>query len=192
VKLDPDHIRSRLQQPSDCPASTAPPHLQSAVLILLCPGLAEPVTILTRRSEDLPQHAGQVSFPGGRMHRDDGSAEATALREAVEETALDPSQVVLLGRLPVTVVPTSGFEITPVVAWSAVRPQLQADPREVAELIECPLKLALDPGAYRIGALERDGQRREFWYIEFGGHYVWGATARILRSLALALQDAAR
>ncbi|MGV3593174.1 MAG: CoA pyrophosphatase [Gammaproteobacteria bacterium] len=189
MKLDPDYIRSRLQQPSDCLDSSAPPHLQAAVLVLLCPGIAEPVTILTRRSEDLPQHAGQISFPGGRVHGDDASPEATALREAIEETALDPSEVVLLGRLPVTLVQSSGFEITPVVAWTAVRPRLRADPREVAELIECPLKLALDPGAYRIGSLERDGERREFWFIEFGGHHVWGATARILRALALLLAD---
>ena len=70
-----------------------------------------------------------------------------------------------------------------------MRPQLHADPGEVAELIECPLKLALDPAAYRIGSLERDGERREFWFIEFGGHHVWGATARILRALALLLAD---
>ena len=190
MRLDPDHIRSRLQQPSGCETSSAPPHLQSAVLVLLCPGITEPVTILTRRSEDLPQHAGQISFPGGRLHRDDASPEATALREAIEETALDPSNVVLLGRLPVTVVQSSSFEITPVVAWTAARPQLRADPREVAELIEFPLKLALDPTAYRLGSLERDGQRREFWYIEFAGHHVWGATARILRSLALLLAEA--
>lgn len=187
MKLDPDYIRSRLLQPAGCTPSSAPPHLQSAVLVLLCPGVTEPVTILTRRSDDLPQHAGQISFPGGRVHPDDESAEATALREAIEETALDPAQVVLLGRLPVTVVQSSRFEIVPVVAWSATRPQLRADPREVAELIEFPLKLALDPLAYRTGSLERDGQRREFWYIEFAGHHVWGATARILRSLALLL-----
>ncbi|HEY0962758.1 MAG TPA: CoA pyrophosphatase [Pseudomonadales bacterium] len=189
MRLDPDYIRARLQQPADCARSSAPPHLQAAVLVLLCPGVAEPVTILTRRSEDLPQHAGQISFPGGRVHGDDASLEATALREAIEETALDPSGLVLLGRLPVTVVQSSGFEITPVVAWTALRPQLRADPREVAELIECPLKLALDPALYRTGSLERDGQRREFWYIEFGGHHVWGATARILRSLALLLAE---
>lgn len=189
MKFDPDHIRSRLRQPADCQNSSAPPHLQSAVLVLLCPGITEPVTILTRRSEDLPQHAGQISFPGGRVHRDDESPEATALREAIEETGLDPTHVLLLGRLPVTTVQSSSFEITPVVAWMAQRPQLCADPREVAELIEFPLKLALDPTAYRIGSLERDGQRREFWYIEFAGHHVWGATARILRSLALLLAE---
>jgi 8-oxo-dGTP pyrophosphatase MutT (NUDIX family) len=159
------------------------------VLVLLCPGNSGPVTILTRRSEHLPQHAGQISFPGGRMHRDDANPEATALREAVEETGIDPSCVVVLGRLPVTVVPSSGFAITPVVGWTDACPALQPDPREVAELIECPLELALDPASYKTASMLRDGIEREFWYVEFDGHYVWGATARILRSLALLLAD---
>jgi 8-oxo-dGTP pyrophosphatase MutT (NUDIX family) len=192
VKLDPDHIRRRLlQQTAEelSPQTLSPASItQAAVLILLCPGAEGPVTILTRRSTELPQHAGQISFPGGRMHAADTSLEATALRETAEETGLDPSTVVVLGRLPVTTV-SSGFRITPVVAWATARPQLQADPREVAELIACPLALALDPAAYKAGLQERDGVRREFWYIEFDGHYVWGATARMLRSLAMLLVD---
>lgn len=188
MRLDPDFIRSRLQQPGDhTPAPYSPQ--RAAVLVLLCPGHTGLVTILTRRSEDLPQHAGQISFPGGRVHPDDESLEATALREAVEETGLDPTEVVLLGRLPQTTVVSSGFEITPVVAWTAMRPQLRADPREVAELIECPLTLALDPAAYREGSIERDGLRRDFWYLDFDDYHVWGATARILRSLALLLAE---
>lgn len=189
MRLDPDYIRARLEQPSAVAATLSVSPLQAAVLVLLCPGANGPVTILTRRSEHLPQHAGQISFPGGRVHRDDASLEATALREAVEETGLDPAGVVLLGRLPLTVVASSGFEITPVVAWTALRPLWRPDPREVAELIECPLELALDPAAYREGSLVRDGVKRDFWYIEFATHHVWGATARILRSLALLLAD---
>lgn len=188
MKLDPDHIRARLlRQPADECASPAP--LQAAVLVVLCPGTMGPVTILTRRSEHLPQHAGQISFPGGRVHKDDASLEATALREAIEETGLDPAGVVVLGRLPVTVVPSSGFAITPIVAWADTRLGLRPDPREVAELIECPLVLALDPASYKTGSMVRDGIDREFWYLEFDGHHVWGATARILRALALLLTD---
>lgn len=186
MRLTPDHIRARLQQQQtdDAVPGSSP---QAAVLVLLCPGSAGPVTILTRRSADLPHHAGQISFPGGRVQREDASLAATALREAGEETGLDPACLNVLGTLPVTLVPSSGFAITPVVAWADVRPQLKADPREVAELIDCPLAIALDPAAYKIGTVLRDGTIREFWYVEFDGYHVWGATARILRALALLL-----
>jgi 8-oxo-dGTP pyrophosphatase MutT (NUDIX family) len=191
VRLDPDHIRSRLQrQHADDVVPAAAP--QAAVLVLLCTGHDHPVTMLTRRSDAVPHHAGQISFPGGRVHRDDASLEAAALREATEEIGLDPSRVAILGRLPVTLVPSSGFAITPVVAWAETRLHLQPDPREVAEMIACPLGVALDPAAYKTGTVVRDGVTREFWYIEFDGHNVWGATARILRSLALLLSDGGR
>jgi 8-oxo-dGTP pyrophosphatase MutT (NUDIX family) len=192
VKLDPDFIRARLEpQPKDdASAAPAPIAPQAAVLVLLCPGSSGLVTILTLRSDQLPHHPGQISFPGGRVHREDASLEATALRETIEETGLDPSGLVILGRLPVTAVASSGFEITPVVAWMEKRPQFRPDPREVAALIDCPLEVALEPGSYRTGSMVRDdGARREFWYIEFEGHHVWGATARILRSLALLLTE---
>lgn len=186
VNLDPDHIRARLP-PADDLVPPAESSRQAAVLVLLCPGQAEPVTILTRRSDQLPHHAGQISFPGGRVHPDDASLEATALREAHEETGIDPAQLVVLGRLPVTAVASSGFAITPIVAWSAARPRFQPDPREVAEVIECPLSVALEPASYKVGSAVRDGVAREFWYVEFEGHHVWGATARILRTLAMIL-----
>jgi 8-oxo-dGTP pyrophosphatase MutT (NUDIX family) len=186
VKVDPDHIRARLQQ-RQADDVVPPSSPQAAVLVLLCPGRTDPVTILTRRSDELPHHAGQISFPGGRVHNEDSGPHATALREAAEEIGLEASRVSILGTLPVTVVQSSGFAITPVVAWAETRLQLQPDPREVAEVIECPLAVALDSRAYKTGSLVRDGVMREFWYIEFDGHHVWGATARILRSLALLL-----
>jgi 8-oxo-dGTP pyrophosphatase MutT (NUDIX family) len=189
VRLDPDDIRARLQRQQADDVIAVPVALQAAVLVLLCPGRAEPVTILTRRSDQTPHHAGQISFPGGRVQHEDASPEATALRETAEETGLDPSRVSILGRLPVTVVPSSGFSITPVVAWADTWLHLQPNPREVAELIDFPLAVALDPASYQTGTQVRDGVTREFWYIEFAGHHVWGATARILRSLALLLAE---
>ena len=191
MKLNPDFIRARLlRQPADEPVLSSTTAPQAAVLVLIYPGPSGPVTLLTLRSEHLPHHAGQISFPGGRVHPDDPSLEATALRELVEETGIDPSALVVLGRLPVTEVPSSGFVITPVVAWMDAPPQFRPDPREVAALIDCPLDIALEPASYRTGSLVRDGVTREFWYVEFDGHRVWGATARILRSLALVLAGA--
>jgi 8-oxo-dGTP pyrophosphatase MutT (NUDIX family) len=142
--------------------------------------------VLTRRSEQLSRHAGQISLPGGRVHHEE-SVEETALREAAEEVGLDPGEVAVLGILPLIHVPTSAFDVTPVVGWMNSRPQWRPDPREVAEVIECPAELALDPASYKTGSMVRDGISREFWYFDFDGHHVWGATARVLRSLALLL-----
>lgn len=156
------------------------------MLLLLYPGGAGPATILTRRSADLPLHGGQICLPGGRVHAGDASLEVTALREASEETGLDPAGVRILGRLPGTLV-SSGIEVMPVVGWMASQPVLAAEPREVVELIECPLAVVLDPASYRLDTIVSDDIKRELYFIEFNGYYVWGATASILRSFALAL-----
>lgn len=191
MKLNPTNIRTRLQQQEPDSEISVAPSLRSAVLVLLCPGDAGLVTILTQRSADVPHHAGQICFPGGRVHADDSSVEATALRETAEETGLDTSSIEVLGNLPVTLVASSGFAITPVVAWTDLRPRFKPDPREVAALIECPLATALDLASYSTGTLPRgDGTTmREFWHLDVDGHYVWGATARILRLFALLLAE---
>lgn len=180
MKLCPDTLAPLLlpPEPALAPASTR----RAAVLVLLCEA-PQPMTCLTLRSQDLPTHPGQISLPGGLVAAGDVSMEATALREACEETALDPRCVRLLGRLPVVSV-ISGVEITPVVGWTRDWPALQPDPREVAELIPCPLQQVLTLSRYRREALERQGQRREFWVVDVGPHRVWGATAAILHALA--------
>ena len=182
---DPERLR-RLLLPAE-PAfqtSTAP---QAAVLVLPCPGGKEPVVLLTLRSEDLPLHPGQIRLPGGRVQQGDASLEATALREANEETGLDPTIVEVLGRLPVTQVASSGYDITPVVAMAMECPHWHPCPREVRALIELPLRLALDPDAYRRDSLVRNGVTREFDVLDYEAHYIWGATARVLLSLACRL-----
>jgi 8-oxo-dGTP pyrophosphatase MutT (NUDIX family) len=188
VTLDPAFIRARLAKTdANAPADSRSTTLQAAVLVLIYPTARGLVTLLTLRSDELPHHAGQISFPGGRVQHGDENLEATALRETIEETGLDPAGLELLGRLPVTVAVTSGFAITPIVAWLDFEPRFQPDTREVAALIECPLECALNLDSYRTGRIERDGVTRDFWYLDVDGHHVWGATARILRSLALVL-----
>jgi len=180
VKLTPASLQSLL-----LPAHPLLPedlHMQAAVLLLVC-AKPEPFTILTLRSDSLPYHAGQISLPGGRIEAADATFEHAALREAQEETALDPASVTLLGRLPKVKV-TSGFEITPVVGWIETLPQLLADPREVAQIITCPLHWLLQKQRYTRESLLRDGQTREFWVLQLEQHRVWGATASILYSLA--------
>lgn len=182
LHLDPDKLAPLLLPAS--PPLPVSPLPQAAVLLLLCPS-PSPFTLLTRRSAALSRHAGQISLPGGRVDSADASLEATALREAAEETGLDPGGVRLLGRLPTVEVSSSGFLVTPVVGWSLVCPDWRADPGEVTELIEMPLSIVLDPDAYREDTIVTDNIKRRFYFIEYNNYYVWGATARILRSLAL-------
>jgi 8-oxo-dGTP pyrophosphatase MutT (NUDIX family) len=187
VTLAPEQLRSLLLLAEPLlPASGMP---RAAVLLLISAG-PQPQTFLTVRSADLPTHPGQISLPGGLVAAHDLSMEATALREAHEETGLEPASVSVLGRLPGVVVTVSGVEITPVVAWANEEPQLRPDPREVAEIIRCPLQHVLQPAHYRRESLLRDGQRREFWVIDVQQHRVWGATAAILYSLACLLHPA--
>jgi 8-oxo-dGTP pyrophosphatase MutT (NUDIX family) len=163
-------------------------HRLAAVLILVYPGQDEPHVVLTRRTSHLSNHAGQISFPGGSVDADDLDPVHTALREAREEIALDDRTVDVLGILDITVLP-SGFAVAPVLAVMDAQPVLQANPHEVEEIFSIPLSMISDLSRYGRDSLERDGQRREFFYLYYGDYYIWGATARILRALAELLQD---
>ena len=163
-------------------------HRLAAVLILVYPGPEGLNIILTRRSDALPTHAGQISFPGGSVAEADPDPVHTALREANEEIRLESSAVEILGVLDVTVLP-SGFAVAPVLAVVESEPQLAANPEEVDEIFSIPLQVVADLAQYRTDTLERDGIQREFWYLEYQGRYIWGATAKMLRTLAVLLQE---
>jgi 8-oxo-dGTP pyrophosphatase MutT (NUDIX family) len=135
------------------------------------------------RSNDLPVHAGQISLPGGRVHNSDTCIEMTALREAKEEVGVQLELSDVVGRLP-TITTSSGFEVTPVVAWINELPDFNLEPREVSELIALPLELALDITQYKQDSIVENGLRREYCYMNFNNYRIWGATARILQSLA--------
>jgi len=148
----------------------------------------EPTVLLTLRSARLNSHAGQVSFPGGRMEPGE-TPEQTALREAAEEVGLDPALPRLLGRLP-SVMTGTGYVITPVVAWVAPPLALRHDPGEVEEPFEYPLARLLDPAAPERRRQEFRGRMREFWVWPHERHYIWGATASMLVTLAEVLRPA--
>jgi len=135
--------------------------------------------LLTQRSADLPDHPGQISFPGGRVEPEDASIAAAALREAHEEVGLPGDRVDILGELPYYETVT-GFRVTPVVGWVEPPFALTPDPIEVADVFEVPLAFLLDPANQQRHFRMQGELRRDFWAIPYGERYIWGATAAML------------
>lgn len=148
--------------------------------------------LLTQRTAHLSNHAGQISFPGGRREISDPDLEATALRESREEIGLEPARVRVLGKLS-TVVIRSGFRVTPFVGLIdplGFRPQ--ADPCEVAEVFEAPLSFFLDPKNFHEEERDYGTGLRRFHVAMYEGRYIWGATAAMLWTLQTKLNTAAQ
>jgi 8-oxo-dGTP pyrophosphatase MutT (NUDIX family) len=143
--------------------------------------------LLTQRTAHLRDHAGQISFPGGRAEPDDADAVATALREAEEEVGLARRHVEVIGALPVYRTVTN-FDVTPVVALVNPTFEIRPDSFEVAEVFEVPLAFLMTPANHRRHLFEHDGHRREFLSMPWprpdgqGEYFIWGATAAMLRN----------
>ncbi|MDH5556233.1 MAG: CoA pyrophosphatase, partial [Alphaproteobacteria bacterium] len=138
--------------------------------------------LLTQRTDHLHDHAGQISFPGGRIEDADATPEAAALRETAEEVGLDPSCVELIGRLDTYVVRT-GFEVVPAVGFVHPPFAIDPDPFEVAEVFEVPLDFILDRGNHERHSREYKGEQRSFYVMQYEDRYIWGATAAMLVNL---------
>jgi 8-oxo-dGTP pyrophosphatase MutT (NUDIX family) len=145
--------------------------------------------LLTQRSADLPDHGGQISFPGGRVEPDDASVFAAALREAHEEVGLAADRIAILGQLA-TYETVTGFEVTPVVGWIEPPFDLHPDPVEVADVFEVPLAHLLDPGNQQRHFRMLGEVRRDYWAIPYGERFIWGATAAMLLMLDRTLRAA--
>ncbi len=154
----------------------------SAVLVALHDGDDGAHVVLTRRAGHLRQHAGEVSFPGGRQEPGEDLWH-TALREAAEEVALDPTGIVRLGELDHLRTVTSESFIVPWVAELPRWPELRPDPGEVDAILHVPLSELLHPDAYREERWTMLGQERAMWFYEIPGDTIWGATAAMLRNL---------
>ena len=144
--------------------------------------------LLTQRSADLPDHPGQISFPGGRVEASDPSHDAAALREAAEEVGLPAMSVTVLGHLAEYETVT-GFRVTPVVGWVEPPFELTPDPVEVADVFEVPLSFLLDPANQQRHFRMLGTTRRDFWAIPYRERYIWGATAAMLLILDRTLRD---
>ncbi|QQS15155.1 MAG: CoA pyrophosphatase [Rhodospirillales bacterium] len=143
--------------------------------------------LLTQRTADMPSHAGQIAFPGGRRH-DDEDAITTALRETEEEVGVPRDLVDVISPID-NYVTGSGYIITPIVGLVAPRFDLRPDPREVADVFEVPLSFFLDPANHHIHSRNFQGRERRFYAMPYGERYVWGATAGMLKNLWRILSD---
>jgi 8-oxo-dGTP pyrophosphatase MutT (NUDIX family) len=154
----------------------------AAVLVPLVRTGEELEVLLTRRTDEVDTHKGQISFPGGMVEESDPDSEHAALREAGEELGIPFSSVETIGLLDDHATP-SGFVITPVVGVLRDLPPLIPNPREVAEVIRIPLEFFADKTKVRKEQREFRGHTHDVWFYDTGTHIVWGATAAVLRSL---------
>lgn len=158
--------------------------IPASVLIPIVLREAGPTVLLTQRTAHLHDHAGQISFPGGRVEADDASAIATALRETEEEIGLHHRHIEVIGSMPDYVTGT-GYCVTPIVALVHPPFTLQADSFEVAEIFEVPLSFLMD-GAHhqrRTAEFPNGLGRRTFYAMPYDRFFIWGATAGMLRNL---------
>ena len=149
----------------------------------------EPTLLFTRRTEHLPSHKGQISFPGGSIDDEDPSAQVASLREAEEEIGLSPDRVEILGELDSVPTYVSGYVIAPFVGWLDEQPELKPNPYEVAEILHVPIadlteEIRSEPGFQHAGRTFPT----EAWI--WRDQVIWGATARVLRIFLERLAEA--
>lgn len=155
----------------------------AAVLVPVVDRGSHLTVVLTKRTDHLNRHAGQISFPGGRVDDVDKSPLHTALRETEEEIGLDRSHVEHIGELDEYIVGT-GYLVNPMVGLIKPPFDMTAEPGEVAEIFEAPLDFLMDGRNYVRRHRDRDGVRRYFYAIDYEGYDIWGATAGMLRNLS--------
>ena len=161
----------------------------AAVLVPIVERADEMTILLTQRTAHLTAHAGQISFPGGRVELEDVSIEAAALRETEEEVGLDSDRIDIVGQLDIYVTRT-GFEVTPVVGIVSPPFTLKPDPFEVADIFEVPLSFIVDPANHRKESRLHKGVERQFYVLPYENRYIWGATAGMLVNLSEVLRRA--
>ena len=154
----------------------------AAVLVPLVDHPGGMTVLLTRRTRHLKSHAGQVSFPGGKIEPHDESAEAAALRETQEEIGLAPDRIAILGQLGRRTTGT-GFRVTPVVGIVQPPLDLRPDADEVDTVFELPLSFVLDRQNHKTETRYQRGLERTFYVIPYQDYYIWGLTARLLVAL---------
>ena len=163
----------------------------AAVLVPLINRLDEITVLLTIRNKHLNNHAGQISFPGGQVDLDDRDPEHTALRETDEEIGLAAQNIEIVGRLDDYIVGT-GFLVHPIIGF--IEPPLELTPHEneVADVFEAPLSFVTHPDNFERHTREIKGAKRSFFAVQWNDHFIWGATAGMLRDLSQRLWNGVR
>jgi len=164
------------------------PLIPAAVLVALINRPGGMTVLLTKRTEHLSSHAGQISFPGGRTDDSDRDARHTALRETEEEVGLGPESIEVVGQLDNYIVGT-GYLVTPIIGIIEPPVDYNAHDHEVAEIFEPPLKFLMDPVNMKRHSREVNDVTRNFFAVTWKDYYIWGATAGMLRNLSEIIWD---
>ena len=154
---------------------------RAGVLVGIFEKRNEPYFLLTKRTEDVEHHKGQISFPGGAVDAGDRDMVATSLREAEEEIGLTAGHVDVVGTLDDIIIPT-GFMVTPVVGYIDELPPLKLNRGEVESVLEVPLSFFRDPKNKKLVKMMRGGVLHDVYFFTFGEFQIWGATAAIIES----------
>lgn len=155
----------------------------AAVLILFYPHAGSIYTVFMQRPYYDGVHGGQISFPGGKKEPEDTDVIQTALREAKEETGVDPAKISITGTLTPLFIPVSNMVVTPVVGWTNEKPDFHFQPEEVEFLIDADLKILLDVSIVKTKPFEIRGELIDVKYFDYKDNTIWGATAMILNEL---------
>jgi 8-oxo-dGTP pyrophosphatase MutT (NUDIX family) len=194
AELSADVLRARITAvlAGDRRTLSLPERVPAAVLVLFVFRGGVPALVFAKKTEDVPHHKGQFSFPGGVVRADDGSVVDAALREAQEEIGLDTAAVEVLGLFHDVPTTVTNFVITPVLALARTEPRFRPDGREIERVLEIPLAHLLEPTSFREEQWEREGVKRAVVFMSYGEDVVWGTTGRILREVLDALFPEAR
>ncbi|QWC99779.1 CoA pyrophosphatase [Polynucleobacter paneuropaeus] len=198
--LQPEQLRQRIQNPPQwqpeitdenrhviaadiiAKRQAAGKITQAAVLIPLLLKEGGLSVLLTQRTQHLHDHAGQISFPGGRMDPEDLTPENTALRESQEEIGLNPANVEIIGHLP-QYLTVSGYSVTPVIGLVQAQAEYLHDEFEVADVFEVPLSFLMNPANHQVRIWQSAQGMRRFYAMPYENRFIWGATAGMLRNL---------
>lgn len=160
----------------------------ASVLILLYPSNGSVYTLFMQRHEYKGVHSGQISFPGGKQESSDENAVMTAVREAEEETGINPEEITILGTLTPLYIPVSNTLVTPAVAWINEKPHFNHQVEEVVFLFDADLRKFYDPSIVKTNPVKIGSETINVKYYDYKGYMIWGATAMILHELLLILR----